>query len=280
MLVDNIEPERKGQILGLAMSFVASGIIAGPVISGSLFQLAGYWVAWSIPFALLSLDFVARLAVVDRKRQPSSSAKSTKTPETAGQEETDGLLSTQVDGYETMRYNPDGPCWERANGFESQNARCSSSDEVEPPSQGFYRTLLFDARILAGLANILGQSVMVAGFDTTLPLYLMNTFNWGSLPVSMMFLGVQGPPIVLGPLIGGLRDRLGLRAPTVLGWALVAPFLWLLAVPARPDFSWAAPDSTGEAIVIVSIIGVGFGFLLIRGGGPFQLIGMTIDLIC
>lgn len=34
--------ERKGATLALAMSFVTSGVIGGPVISGSLFQLAGY----------------------------------------------------------------------------------------------------------------------------------------------------------------------------------------------------------------------------------------------
>lgn len=42
MLVDNIESERKGATLALAMSSVTSGVIGGPVISGSLFQLAGY----------------------------------------------------------------------------------------------------------------------------------------------------------------------------------------------------------------------------------------------
>ncbi|KAM0798915.1 major facilitator superfamily domain-containing protein [Usnea florida] len=237
MLVDNIEPERKGSILALAMSFVTSGVVGGPVISGSIFQLAGYWAAWSVPFALLGLDFVARLAMVDRKLQSSSSANS-----------------------------------------ESHNDRCSSADEAETPSQGFYRTLLFDPRILAGLANTLAQSVIIAGFDTTLPLYLLNTLDWGSLPVGMMFLGIQGPPIVLGPLVGGLRDRLGLRLPTVLGWALVAPFLWLLAIPGRPGFPWSAPASHGEAIVIVSIVGIGFGFLLIRGAGAFQLVAVTKEL--
>lgn len=280
MLVDNIEQERKGSILALAMSFVASGVIGGPVISGSLFQLVGYWPTWSVPFGLLSLDFVARLAMVDRKPQPSSFANSTKPPEIPEQEETDGLLSTQTDGYKTIKHIPDRSCRDRADSFKSLNARRSSSDKIETTSHGFYRTLLFDPRILAGLANTLGQSVIVAGFDTTLPLYLINTFHWGSLPVGMMFLGIQGPPIILGPFIGGLRDRLGLRLPTVLGWALVAPFLWLLAVPGRPDSPWVAPDSIGEAVVITSIIGIGFGFLLIRGAGAFQLIGMTIDLIC
>lgn len=274
MLVDNIEPESKGSVLALAMSFVTSGVVGGPVISGSLFQLAGYWAAWSVPFAFLSLDFVARLAMVDRKPQSS------KTLERPEQEESDAILSSQTDGYETMKQNPNNACRQRADSSEGHSARCSSSDEVKTPSSGFYRTLLFDPRILVGLANTLGQSVIIAGFDTTLPLYLLNTFDWGSLPVGMMFLGIQGPPIVLGPLIGGLRDRLGLRLPTVIGWALVVPFLWLLAVPGRPGFPWAAPDSHGEAIVIVSIVGIGFGFLLIRGAGALQLVCMESDLIC
>ena len=280
MLVDNIESERKGSILALAMSFVTSGVVGGPVISGSIFQLAGYWAAWSVPFALLGLDFVARLAMVDRKLQSSSSAKSKKISERPEQEETDPILSTQADGYETVKHSPDDLCTQRVNSSESHNDWCSSSDEAETPSQGFYRTLLFDPRILAGLANTLAQSVIIAGFDTTLPLYLLNTLDWGSLPVGMMFLGIQGPPIVLGPLVGGLRDRLGLRLPTVLGWALVAPFLWLLAIPGRPGFPWSAPASHGEAIVIVSIVGIGFGFLLIRGAGAFQLVGANMNRIC
>lgn len=280
MLVDNIAPEHKGSTLALAMSFVASGVLGGPVISGSLFQLVGYWAAWSVPFAFLSLDFVARLAMVDRKPPSSLSARSKKSSETPEQGETEALLSTETDGYKTMKPNPETSRRERSDSRESHNARCSGSDPVETPSKGFYRTLLLDPRILAGLATTLGQSVIVAGFDTTLPLYLLNTFDWGSLPVGMMFLGIQGPPIVLGPLIGSLRDRLGLRFPTVLGWALVAPCLWLLAVPGRPWFPWSAPESHGAAVVIVSIVGVGFGFLLIRGAGAFQLIGMTVHFIC
>ncbi|KAJ6131848.1 hypothetical protein N7471_007063 [Penicillium samsonianum] len=276
MLVDNIEPERKGQTLALAMSFVTSGVIGGPAISGLLFQIAGYWAAWSVPFALLSLDFLARLAMVDRKSEMPQTTKSVKSSETRGPEDTAGLLSSRKNGYKTIEQNPDGLYRERTDILESQNAQGSSSVEVETP--GFYRTLLFDPRILTGLAITLAQSVIVAGFDTTLPLYLQNTFGWGSLPVGMMFLGIQGPPIILGPLIGGVRDHLGLRYPTALGWAIVAPFLWLLAVPGRFDFPWAALDSNGEAIVIVSIVGVGFGFLLIRGAGAFQLIAVTKEL--
>ena len=108
--------------------------------------------------------------MVDRKPQLSSSAKSTKTSETPEQEKTEAILSTQTDGYQTMKLNPEDPRREGSDSLESHDTRCSSSNEVQTPSQGFYRTLLFDLRILAGLANTMGQSVIVAGFDTTLPL--------------------------------------------------------------------------------------------------------------
>ena len=279
MLVDNMNMERKGTVLALAMSFVSGGLVAGPVISGALYQLAGYWTAWSVPFALLTLDFVARLAMVDREPEPLLLGKPIVDSRRLGQEESDGLLPThpRASDYETMERNPDIVCGDSAESFDPSS---DESQGFETPSRGFYRTLLLDPRILVGLANTMGQAVIFASFDTTLPLYLLNTFHWGSFSVGMMFLGIQGPPVILGILIGGLRDHLGLRLPTVLGWILVAPCLWLLAVPWWPLFPWAAPESHGEAVVIGSIVGIGFGFLLIRGSGAFQLVGMVIDAVC
>jgi MFS family permease len=232
MLVDTVEPERRGQMLAFAMSVITCGTVVGPAIAGTMYQILGYWAAWSVPIVLLGLDAIARLAMVESAPPPTPTDKTDDHLETPEPQESDRLLSAPADGYETMNQP-------RSKSTKTQvTIRSPSNSFPEPwsdelvtiPSPGFYRTMLLNPGIMAGLANTFGQSLIVAAFDTTLPLFLSNTFGWGSMPVGLIFLGLQGPIIVLGPVIGGMRDRLGCRLPTVLGWIIVAPFLMLLAL--------------------------------------------------
>jgi MFS family permease len=280
MLVDTVEPERRGQMLAFAMSVITCGTVVGPAIAGTMLQLFGYWAAWSVPLVLLGLDAIARLAMVESAPPPTPTDKTDDHLETPEPQESDRLLSAPADGYETMNQP------RRKSAKTQVTTRSPSNSFLEPwsdelvtiPSPGFYRTMLLNPGIMAGLANTFGQSLIVAAFDTTLPLFLSNTFGWGSMPVGLIFLGLQGPIIVLGPVIGGMRDRLGCRLPTVLGWIIVAPFLMLLALVGRPEISWAASGFGGEILVVVCIAGIGLGFLLIRGSGGFQVISVAKEL--
>lgn len=53
-----------------AMISMASslGFSTGPMLSGILFQLEGYWVAWTSAFVLLGIDMTFRLLMVEMKR--------------------------------------------------------------------------------------------------------------------------------------------------------------------------------------------------------------------
>lgn len=199
------------------------------------------------------------------------------TPEPQG---SDRLLSAPADGYETMNQP-------RSKSTKTQvTTRSPSNSFLKPwsdelvtiPSPGFYRTMLLNPGIMAGLSNTFGQSLIVAAFDTTLPLFLSNTFGWGSMPVGLIFLGLQGPIIILGPVIGRMRDRLGCRLPTVLGWVIVAPSILLLALVGRPGIPRVAGGFGGEVLVVVCIAGIGLGFLLIRGSCGFQVISVAKEL--
>lgn len=249
-LVDNIDPKTKGRVLATAMSFVTLGIVAGPMVSGMCFQLLGYWAAWSVPIALLVLDFIARLLMLETRRVTKETTKVAR----ADPEETAGLLQSEPEGYQSIESD-------------------QQTSEPKPPSpRGFYRIVLTSPRAIAALVNTVMLSAILAGFDATLPLYLRNTFGWDSLKVGMIFLGLQGPPIFLGPFVGWLRDRVGPRYPTTLGWSLLFPLLWLQATPDHEGFSWARPENHGQAVFLCGLIGIGFAVLLLRGAGTFQLI--------
>ncbi|GFF28525.1 MFS transporter, putative [Aspergillus udagawae] len=225
-LADNVGQEHMGKVLGLAMSFVTAGMTLGPVVSGALLQLAGYWTAWSAPLVLLALNSTARMLMLEKE-------KAVEEP-TASNEERAPLLA-------------------------------STRPECEIPDQSghtsiitFYGVLLSDARIITGLLNTFLFSVILSGFDATLPLHLQDIFGWSSLPI-----------------VGWLRDRIGIRYPTALGWVLIAPLLWTIGVPGVPGSPWASSEAYGKAIFVGGIVGIGAASPLVRGAGMFQLTGLS-----
>ncbi|GES63327.1 MFS transporter [Aspergillus terreus] len=241
-LTDNVEKEHLGKALGLAMSFVAAGTISGPVVSGALLKLAGYWAAWAVPLVVLLINMVARFV--------------------------------------TLEAHHDAPVQHPLGSDEEQAALLAlrhSYPGTEPPDR-FYGVVLRDIRVAVGLLNTLMFSMILTGFDSTLPLHLRRIFGWDSLPTGMIFLGLEVPGLLLGPLVGWLRDRVGLQYPTTLGWVLVAMLLSLLGVPGQEGFGWAGPETAGKAIFIAGTVGIGAAMSLVRGVAMLQVMAVVDDL--
>ncbi|KAL3455733.1 major facilitator superfamily domain-containing protein [Aspergillus heterothallicus] len=243
-LADNVDEKNKGKVIGTAMSFIGTGIFAGPMVSGTLLQLLGYWPAWSAALFLLGVDFLARLLMIE--------SKSTSREQVEQTDERARLL------------NGDAPV-------------ADDNDADKTPARGFYRIMLSNPQILAGIFNTLIMSVILSAFDTTLPLHVRNLFGWKSLPVGILFFGLQVPSILFGPAIGLLRDRVGLRWPTVIGWTFTVPLLWLMGVPGA-DLPWGRLVHGGEAVYVTAVVGIGFAFAFLRGAGTFQMMAVVHDL--
>ena len=65
-LADNIGSEHIGKISGMISTVAAGGTSAGPVVSGILFEVGGYWASWSGVFVLVFIDVVMRLLMVEK----------------------------------------------------------------------------------------------------------------------------------------------------------------------------------------------------------------------
>ncbi|CZT18433.1 related to vesicular amine transporter [Ramularia collo-cygni] len=250
-LADCTDREHVGRTMGTAMSFVSAGIVTGPVVSGVILQLMGYWVAWSVPLVLLAINFVARLLL------PGNTALVVHESEGVSHE-TDPLLAPEA--------------------LEASNARLGSEEPVAAAPFAFYRIILCKWRVLAGLANSLMVSSIFSGFEATLPTHLRSTFGWNSLQIGLIFLSLQLPGILTGPLVGSLRDRLGLRFPTVLGWALLAPLLFAVGVPGSHKSPWADSQIAEQIVFISAFTGIGLFAPLVRGVGTLQLIIIADEL--
>ncbi|KAJ5715361.1 MFS general substrate transporter [Penicillium malachiteum] len=242
-LSDNIAQEHMGKTMGLAMSFVSAGIMSGPTVSGALVEIAGYWAAWAVPFCLLSIDLAARLIMLERPRVGKQKDRS---------------IAQQQDEAPLLPSEPSTVGSEMAN------------------SRGFYCIILSDGRAVVGLLNTFLFSAMLSAFDSTLPLHLRDVFNWGSLQAGLVFLTIQLPGPFLSPLVGWLRDRVGIRYPTTVGWIVVSLLLWTLTIPGKRGFEWASPDWAGKQMFVATTIGFGMTIPFVRGVALLQLMSEYI----
>lgn len=238
ILTDAAGGKNIGKALSFAGMFLTAGMVLGPAVGGVLLEVAGYWGAWSVPLALLAICMVTRLATIDETATPKSEEAVPSSDQTPNVE-TEPLLPAVI----------------------------TEDNETKTPGRtrpGFYKVVLVNPTVWAAMFNVIAFSLVLAGFDATLPLHLRDTFGWGPAPTGSVFLALQIPGMILGPLIGWLRDRVGARWPTALGWALTAPLLWFMGVPGN----W---EGVGERAFVGCMVAIGVVSVLFRGAGTFQL---------
>jgi hypothetical protein len=80
----------------------------------------------------------------------------------------------------------------------------------------FYILLSKHRRIIASLFLLMTYSILVSSFDATLPLHVKEAFGWRSTSSGAMFLALQAPGVIFGPLAGWLRDRSVVFSPSLV----------------------------------------------------------------
>ena len=251
MLTDATKKGNIGKALGFAGSFITAGIITGPAIAGVLLEFLGYWPAWSVPLGLLVICFISRLAMTEVP----------KTSKDVSREVMPIRDDTEIDHDETA------PLIDA----EQHDDRETVEETKTASKRGFWGLMFRQATVYAAIFNVIAFSMIVAGFDTTLPIHLRDAFGWTSAPIGSIFLALQIPGMLLSPFVGWLRDRIGLRWPTTLGWGLTAPLLWFSGVPGPDNFLGVGAGPKGQGAFVGCMIAIGIVLSFARGAGTFQL---------
>ncbi|KAL4925683.1 MFS transporter [Aspergillus undulatus] len=281
MLTENVDENDMGKMMGLCMSFVIEGTVGGPVVSGALLEWVGYWLAWLAPMGFLVLDIVARLVVADLQ-QPSqylsSSSCSRKRPSGRSDSDTNRDSGTEISPLLAGTKSPSA----NTNATANPNATAEIEAQTATATENFYTFMLRDPRVLGSLANSIAHSSLIAAFNTTWPVHLHQIFNWGPAPVGAVFFTLQLPAVLLGPLSGWLRDRVGTRYPAAAGWALFAPFVWGLGLPGFRqldcDRDWLGGQQKGKGLFIFCVAGIGIVQPLLQGAGFLNTIAVLKDI--
>ena len=255
LIVDTVGKQDVGEVMGyLALSFNVA-LLVGPTIGGVVFKQCGYSPIFALAFAVVVVDLVLRLLLVDQK--------------TASKWKKDE--SKRNSNYWTWSHNEQGQpmiaetakmrsiarlSW-RASIFVEAPPPYSLRPSLPPPTPPKHRspilTLLRSRRLLTALWATVVNGVIVCSFDAVLPIFVNKTFGWSSTGAGLVFMALILPDF-LSPLAGSLSDKHGGRWFATAGFVIAAPALILLRlVP-------LGPHDAGHAVllcVLLAIIGVG-----------------------
>jgi MFS family permease len=285
-LADTVGQDSMGKTVGLGAGVISAGVLTGPMLAGWLNEMVGYWPAWLSALAIvrvfqtmpcviyhllitgpypsslqLLIDIIMRLTMVEIPRgKPSASnaMAAVESPIAGFNAQHDPENSSEYSAHERSILLP---------------RRCLEGYSAVSEQKGFqfYVCVFKQRRFTAAQYLYVVYGVLISSFSATLPLHVRHVFGWGSFLAGMMFLALQVPQVPLSPLFGWVRDRIGTRLPTSLGFFFMTPVFFLLGLPGNDSFPWAAGNTcAGKMVYVMSIVCVGILSSLLNGVGSIE----------
>ncbi|KAK5197275.1 hypothetical protein LTR92_003214 [Exophiala xenobiotica] len=228
MVLDTVGPQNLGKVIGTIFSFISVGELAAPVLGGVLYRKTGYAGVFGLGSALLGLDFIMRLLVIEKK----VAAKHDK----SFQVSKDARVRAEGDEDDNST-NPDPET--PSAGSEQDLLLPKKGDKQYAIPDGQNRLIrmlpilycLSDPRLLVALLLAFVQAALLATFDATIPTEAQALFGFDSLQAGLLFIALDIPYLLLGPIAGWCVDRYGTKPASVLGFGFLVPSLILLRLP-------------------------------------------------
>ncbi|KAK2595592.1 hypothetical protein QQS21_006704 [Conoideocrella luteorostrata] len=253
LVVDTVSTERIGQAMGWIGTALSLGTLTSPLLGGIVYGKGGYYEVWVMCFAIIAGDIVLRLLVIEKKH----AAKWLKRTYTSVSQITQATDNTDMTDITEEVVIPticqqDGTT-KKGTGTQAPSYHDESRAAKTPQRLSLSEILgLFKSpRLLAALWGTVVEAVVLSAFDGTLPIFVEGLFGWDSIGTGLIFLPLV-LPTCLGPLVGHLCDRYGLRWLSAIGFALYTPFLICLR--------FVSENSLSHKIILCGLLaGVGVG---------------------
>jgi MFS family permease len=230
LLADTVDKEEIGQTMGYVFAAMSVGYLLGPLLGGIVFEKGGYNEVFAMAYVLIGVDIALRLMMIEKKI-----AKRWQNPEVEPSPQKSDLKQDErnVEAKDRSQDQIHG----RPNTQDAILPSPSSAQPVSeeapissgPPRSRFppVVTLLKSRRLLCALWCVLVSGILLTSFDSVVPIYVRDTFNWNSTGAGLIFLPLTLPSL-FSPLIGSILDKYGGRWLAVAGFLFFAPFEILL----------------------------------------------------
>ncbi|PLW14282.1 hypothetical protein PCANC_16343 [Puccinia coronata f. sp. avenae] len=227
IVTDTVPPDHLGKALGTVYSATTLGALLSPTVGGLIYTKYGYYPVYYLAGALLSVDILLRLFVIDKEQainflncsEEGSQASTMEAGERA-------LLLGSSENYQPEQ-SPQTP----ARDEESSRAKSSTTPSGSAQHCFPIITILSDPRLLAATFVTFTHACFVGMFNATLPIHVQKTFGMSSLESGLLFIAIELPYVFCGPAIGWYVDYAGPRGPASMGSFLLVPSLLLLRFP-------------------------------------------------
>lgn len=146
LMTDTVEFDNLGQTIGYLGSAITLGFMLGPLLGGLVYNAAGYNAVFAMAFAIVGVDLVMRVAVIEKKV-----ARRWLTGSEEGGRRDNGHVQASVGGYHTF---------------------AGESAEMEEDKGKFaLLEIARQPRVLISLWALLVQGLLFSAFDAVRPLF-------------------------------------------------------------------------------------------------------------
>lgn len=219
LCVETVGKDNLGKTIGSIFSFISVGNLVAPLLGGVLYKKAGYAGVFGIGFAVLAIDFIMRLLVIEKKVARRYN------------------ITSQEDSNESDASHPNDE--EAANDEEQPLLGSKAEDDyyvISKDQPAIVRKVpilpcLKNPRLIAALVVAFVQALLLGAFDATIPTIGQEYFNFDSLKAGTLFLPLGVFDFLLGPVFGWVVDKYGTKVAAVGGYTFLVPCLVLLRLP-------------------------------------------------
>ncbi|RLL93300.1 hypothetical protein CFD26_100031, partial [Aspergillus turcosus] len=187
LMTDSVSFDNLGQTIGYLGSSIALGFLLGPLLGGLVYNAAGYNAVFAMAFAIIGVDLVMRVAVIEKKVARA-------------------WLSDSPEDNSGQEYP-------------------QHSSEISETPTGWRNIAVLriarQPRVMISSFALLVQGILYSAFDSTIPVFVEDKFGWSPFGAGMAFLP-SAITALFEPYFGSISDRYGARVVTFTGFLLLS----------------------------------------------------------
>lgn len=197
-----------------------------PVIGGLLYEKTGYTGVFGLGVAILALDFLMRLLVIEKRtaaKYDESPYDGERIPQNIGSRADQDRDEVSHEATEEDALLP-----------KKEDEAYKIREEPTRLVRALPILVCFKSpRLLMGLCLAFVQAAFLAVYDATIPTEAHTLFQFSSLKAGLIFIALDVPYLLLGPVAGWAVDRYGTKRAAVIGFGWMVPVLILLRLPSE-----------------------------------------------
>ncbi|KAJ5178021.1 Major facilitator superfamily domain general substrate transporter [Penicillium coprophilum] len=232
LLVDTIESHELGPWIGFGLSGMNFGVLVSPTLGGIVYEKAGFYPVFIMGLGVVVVNLILILLMIDRTAAKKYTAQNGST-RASSLPNGNSTKSAIANGKRRLSTVEDGDPT-NTTPLLSHCRESSSAIAKDPSWWSIVGGVLRNPRILAALYGCLINTILVSAMDAVLPTFIKHTFHWFSGATGAMFLNITIPSF-LGPFVGMISDKYGVRLVSTFGFTLGAVAVGLLALIQQDD---------------------------------------------